>query len=263
MTSVETSNVPWEEIPALLNVFWRHRTIRHFLPDPVREEHLDMMLWAAQRAPTDASAQMYTIIRITNPDLRDRMATLAGNQQHIRDCAEYFVICLDVYRLRRLVEHRGGRFGMGNRLALIFGTLDAGLAAENLALAAEALGYGTCFIGGIQNAVDVIARELNLPPGVLPVCGLCVGVPDPEHIPPEPRPRLPRWAVVHENGYRDYTHEDLEACYEAMAPISRSRDWYRMLSRYFTDTGIMVQREPVMARAWEQQQLSPDERAAT
>ena len=144
---------------------------------------------------------------------------------------------------------------MGYRVALIFGTLDAGLAAENLALAAEMLGYGTCFIGGIQNAVDEIARVLQLPPGVLPVCGLCVGVPDPERAPETPRPRLPRHLVVHENTYRDYTPDDLDAAYEAMAPITHSRDWYTVLERYFAAGGVMARREDIMARAWKQQRF--------
>ncbi len=244
-----------EEISRCLGVFWHHRTIRHFRPDPIPPEHLDIILRAAQRAPTDATAQMYTLMRITDGDLRDRMAELAGGQAHIRECAEYFVVCLDVYRLRRLIEHRGGAYGMGYRVALIFGTLDAGLAAENLALAAEMLGYGTCFIGGIQNAVDEIARVLQLPPGVLPVCGLCVGVPDPERVPETPRPRLPRHLVVHENTYRDYTPDDLDAAYEAMAPITRGRDWYTVLERYFAAGGVMAQREDIMARAWKQQRF--------
>ncbi len=243
------------EISRCLDVFWHHRTIRHFLPDPIPHEHLDVILRAAQRAPTDATAQMYTLMRITDGDLRDRMAELAGGQAHIRECAEYFIICLDVYRLRRLIEHRGGAYGMGYRVALIFGTLDAGLAAENLALAAEMLGYGTCFIGGIQNAVDEIARVLQLPPGVLPVCGLCVGVPDPERAPETPRPRLPRHLVVHENTYRDYTPDDLDAAYKAMAPITHSRDWYTVLERYFAAGGVMARREDIMARAWKQQRF--------
>ena len=253
----EEQHTALQDATRCLEVFWRRRTIRHFRPDPIPEEDVALMLRAAQRAPTDATAQMYTLIRVHDRHLRHRLAELAGNQEHIRQCAEFFIVCLDVYRLQRLVEHRGGTFGMGNRLALIFGTLDAALAAENLAVAAEMLGYGTCFIGGVQNAVDVIARLLRLPPGVLPICGLCVGVPDPAHIPERPRPRLPQSLVVHEDVYHDYTPEDLEAGYKAMAAISRSGDWYTVLARYFTVGGVMEKREPVMARAWAQQALAP------
>ncbi len=261
MSAGPTTDALGEESAALLSLLWRHRSIRHFLPRPIPEAHVHQLMCAAQRASTDASAQMYTFVRITDPSLRDEMAHLAGDQEHIRTCAEYFVVCLDVYRLRRLVEHRGGTYGMGNRIALLFGTLDAALAAENLAVAAEALGYGICFIGGIQNAVDEIARRLELPSGVLPIAGLCVGVPDPTRIPSRPRPRLPQDLVFHENTYREYTAQDLDACYEAMAAASSRGDWYLVLERYFTRGGIMARREAVMARAWRQQDLDPEDRS--
>ncbi len=246
-----------EDAYARLAVFWRHRSIRHYLPEPIPPEHVEWMLLAAQRASTDATAQMYSFIRVTDPALRDRIATWSGNQEHIRTCAEFFVVCLDVYRLRRLVEHRGGVFDMGPRVALLFGIIDAALAAENLALAAELLGYGVCFIGGIQAQADRLARELTLPAGVLPLCGLCVGVPDPTKVPDRPRPRVPLQAVVHENSYRPYTANDLEACYEHMQAIAPQGDWYAILRRYFAAGGFMARREAVVARAWQQQGLDP------
>jgi FMN reductase (NADPH) len=242
-------------------IFARHRSVRHFLKRPLEPRDLEVILAAARRASTDASAQMYAFLRITDAALRERMAVLAGDQQHIRDAAEYYVVCVDVHRLRRLVEHRGGVAGLGSRIALIYGTLDAGLAAENLAVAAEALGYGVCFIGGVQDALDDIARALHLPRGVMPVCGLCIGVPAPERYPPEPRPRLPLSAVVHENRYRDYGEQELAACYEAMSKSGKKkrRDWYEVLGEYFAAGGIMSRREAVIARAWIQQGLEPEE----
>lgn len=80
-----------------------------------------------------------------------------------------------MYRLHRLVEHQGGAYDIEYRLTLVFGTLDAGLATENLALAAGMLRYGTCVISGTKNAVG---ENVQLPSGVLPVHGLDMGVLD-------------------------------------------------------------------------------------
>jgi len=244
---------------SIFQLFAQHRSIRHFLKKPLPAEDVDRILAAAQRAPTDASAQMYSIIRITDPALRGQIATLSGEQQHIRDCSEFFVICLDVHRLDQLLQKRGTHLGMGPRVSLLYGTTDAILAAANLALAAEALGYGTCFIGGVQNQIDRLSRLLALPRGVLPLVGLCVGVPDPERVPERPRPRLPQRFVVHENSYRPASDDDLEAAYTAMAPISRRRDWFPTLKRYFAPDGTMARREAVMAVAWRQQGLNPED----
>ncbi len=246
-----------------LAVFWQHRTVRRFLPRPIPPEHVELLLRAAQRASTDATAQMYSFIRITDPQLRDQIASWSGEQQHIRECAEFFVVCMDVYRLRRLLEYRGSTFGMRSRAALLFGIIDAALAAENLAVAAELLGYGVCFIGGVQAHADQMAQALSLPRGVLPLCGLCVGVPDPEALPSQPRPRVPLHVVVHENRYRDYTPADLEACYEHMQTIAPRGDWYPILRRYFAVGGFMEQRETVIARTWQQQGLDPWEDEVT
>ncbi len=252
-----TPHVP--DFPPPLEVFGRHRSIRHFLPEPLAPGHLEWIIQAGRRAPTDAQGHMYSVLRITDPALRDELATLCGDQQHIRDAAEFLVHCLDVHRLRRLVEHRGGEWGMGPRIALLYGTSDATMVAENMMLAAEMLGYGTCYIGGVQNNTDVIAQLLALPQGVLPLYGLCIGVPDPARI-PGLRPRVPQELCFFENRYpEEFTPEELESAYQAMGG---KRDWYETLGRYFAAGGVMARREPVMARAWRQQGLEPRDPAS-
>ena len=90
--------------PAPLQLFSRHRSVRHYKREPLADGHLDLIIEAGRRAPTDAGGHMYSVIRVSDPLLRDRIATLSANQQHIRDAAEFFVFCLDVHRLRRLIE---------------------------------------------------------------------------------------------------------------------------------------------------------------
>ncbi len=248
------SDVP--EFPAPLQVFGAHRSIRFFLRRPLAPGHLDLIVEAGRRAPTDAQGHMYSFVRIVDAPLRDRLATLCANQQHIRDAAEFFVCCLDVHRLRRLVEHRGGEWGMEARIALIYGTSDATMVAQNMMVAAELLGYGSCYIGAVQDATDQIAKELALPPGVLPLYGLCIGAPDLDRLPPL-RPRIPRELCFFTDRYPgDFTPAELDAAYAAM---NVKRDWYAAVSRYFAAGGTMSRREPIMARAWRQQELVPQQ----
>ena len=58
--------------------------MRRFKPVPIPEEDLEKLLFALQRAPTDASAQLYSAIRVRDPRLRDEVARLSGDQEHIR-----------------------------------------------------------------------------------------------------------------------------------------------------------------------------------
>ncbi len=239
----------------LTEVLARRRSTRRFKPLPIPEADLEKLLFALQRAPTDASAQLYSVIRVQDPTLRDQVARLSGDQEHIRQAAEFFVFLADVHRLERLLAHRGERMARWPRTALHFAILDAGIAASYLALTAEALGYGVCFIGGVLNGIEALIPLLELPPGVLPVVGLAVGVPDEEG---PPRPRLPRGLVVHQDRYRPYREEDLEAGFQAMASYSRVGDWGRVLRRYFAQGGTMEEREGPYGRAASRQGFDPD-----
>jgi hypothetical protein len=72
-------------------------------------------------------------------------------------------------------------------------TVDAALLAQNVLLAAESLGLGGVFIGGIRNDPQTVCDLLVIPDQVYPVFGMCLGWP--AHDPP-PKPRLPVEAVL-------------------------------------------------------------------
>lgn len=86
-------------------------------------------------------------------------------------------------------------------------TIDATLAAQNTAIAAESLGLGIVYIGAVRNQPEAIAEVLQLPPHLFAVFGMCVGYPDPAQ--PAYRraacsivkPRLPQSAVLHRETY--------------------------------------------------------------
>ena len=97
------------------------------------------------------------------------------------------------------------------------------MVAENMMIAAEELGYGTCYIGAVQNNTDIIARELELKPGVLPLYGLCIGVIDEAKAPPV-RPRLPRDLCFFENTQSNIPRFMWSVLdYAAPCPISGAR----------------------------------------
>lgn len=65
-------------------------------------------------------------------------------------------------------------------------------------MAAESLGLGIVYIGGIRNQPEQVTQLLGLPEGVYPVFGMCMGHPDQN---PLKRPRLPLEGVYFENRY--------------------------------------------------------------
>ncbi|WP_293914678.1 nitroreductase family protein [Deinococcus sp.] len=237
--------------------FAAHRTVRRYQPSAMPAEHLDTILYAAQRAPTDATAQLYSLIRLTG-EIRERVAELSGNA-HIAAASESFVICADAYRVRQFVAHGGAEPGHSPTSDLHFALGDAVLAGQNMLLAAEMLGYQGCWIGGVMNAPGDISELLALPPGVLPFAALTIGL-SAEDTPQ--RPRLPRELVVHENRYRLPSPEELAAAAEIMNPIAarpgQPGNWVRLLCAYFAVGGSMEKREGPLRRLLRRQQLEGD-----
>lgn len=236
----------------IIKVLQKRRSVRKYEQKAIPQEDLEALLFALQRAPTDATAQLYSAVRITDKDLRRRLADKTGNP-YVLEAAEFFLFLGDLYRVRRFLEKAGYPPGRFPRTGLHFALIDASLSAAFMALTAESLGYGTCFIGGVLNAYPEITEALALPEGVFPVVGLTVGVPAEEG---PPRPRLPRGLVVHENRYRP-PEEELEEGLQAMAPIARG-DWARLLARYFAQGGSMEAREALCGRTLTRQGLDPD-----
>ena len=92
-----------------LEVFANHRTVRKYKAVPLEPGHLEQILWAAQRAPTDATAQMYSFVRLTDPALREEIAKISNNP-HMATASETFIILADVSRLKKLLEFKGYSF---------------------------------------------------------------------------------------------------------------------------------------------------------
>ncbi|AWN23041.1 NADPH-dependent oxidoreductase [Deinococcus irradiatisoli] len=244
-----------QQTPEQVRAFFdAHRTVRHYRDEPMPQEHLDTILYAAQRAPTDATAQLYSFVRLSG-DVKAKVAQLTTNA-HIASAAESFVVCSDTRRVRQLVEAAGYAAGQSPAIDVHFGLGDAVLAGQNMLTAAEMLGYQGCWIGGVMNGLDEIITLLQLPPGVLPFAALTIGLSaeDTPH-----RPRLPRELVVHENAYRDPTPGELQAATRQMNPIAarpgKPGDWARLLNAYFGVGGSMAQREPVLEAALKRQGL--------
>jgi len=174
-----------------------HRSIRKYKPDAVPREHILEALAAGQAASTSSAVQSYCALHITDDAKRQKIADLCGPQQKVHDCGAFFVLCAD--NRRHEIMHRQAGRSFDQRLeAFLVAVIDATLFAQNFTLAFESMGYGTCYIGGLRNDLPAVNTVLNLPHGVFPVFGLCVGVPDED---PGHRPRLGPEAILHENAY--------------------------------------------------------------
>ncbi|MBB3111427.1 FMN reductase (NADPH) [Paenibacillus phyllosphaerae] len=190
-----------------------HRSIRKYKDTPIPDEHLKEILLSGQAASTSSNIQAYSVIAIKDPEKKRKLAELSGNQQQIVESPVLLVWLADVRKIQNAIrQHEDVELEQNVELFLL-GTIDATLAAQNAAIAAESLGYGIVYIGGIRNNPQEVTELLELPPLVYPVFGLCVGIPDQE---PDLRPRLPLAAVYHEEVYSEAGLADEIAAYDAI-----------------------------------------------
>jgi len=215
------------------------RTCRDFDPTSVPPAHVSVLLAAAQSAPSKSNLQQYSIIRVTDPDLRRSLGDLVPSMPWIVSAPEFWVYCGDVRRIRRLAGLRGHAYRNDNADTFMNACVDAAVAMMACITAAESLGYGICPISYIRNRIEETADLLGLPDGVFPVVGLCLGRPAPQSAGRPVSVRLPPALVLHENRYDDSALETEIDAYDdrahARQPIApekqRHADRYGVLDR--------------------------------
>jgi len=192
--------VPKESHRSAIDVMHGHYSCRSFSAEPVNEDLLEALIEAGTRASTSSNMQAYTVISVTEPDLKAHMAKLCADQKHIHQSAVFLAFCADLYRLKLCVQmHDVEEVELGLAEATVVAIVDTALFMENVAVAAESVGLGICMIGALRNRPFEVREALFLPKHVFPLAGMCLGWPAERH---EPKPRLPLDAVWHRDRYR-------------------------------------------------------------
>ncbi len=194
----ESSPTQWNETVATILA---HRSVRGFLADPLPDGTLELLIAAAQSASTSSNLQVWSVVALRDPERKARIATLAGQQQFIRDAPLMLVWLADLNRIDQIAAERQTQVEATHYTeAFILGVVDAALAAQSAFIAAESLGLGAVYVGAVRNLPEQIAAELNLPPHVFAVFGMAVGFPDPAKA-TGIKPRLPQDVVLHHEQY--------------------------------------------------------------
>lgn len=202
-----------------LELLRSHRSIRKFQERPIDEALFRSIMEAGQSAATSSFLQGATVIRVRDPEKRSRLAEYAGNQPYVEKAAEFLIFCADINRAGSCCEQYGKPFSGEYTEQFIIATVDAALMAQNVVVAAESSGLGICYIGGIRNNPRQVSDLVQLPRGVYPVFGLCLGYPAQE---PETKPRLPLDVIIKEDVYSQEGDDALIREYDECV-----REYYR------------------------------------
>ena len=193
-----------------------HKSVRDYTGAPVSEAALEAIVAAAQSASTSSGLQTWSLVTLRGADDKDRLAALCGNQRHIRSCDVFMVWVADLSRIGNVARRKGIEAAGTDYLELfLVACIDAALAAQNAAVAAEALGLGIVYIGAIRNNPREVSALLDLPEKTFAVFGMCLGHPDPD-TGTEIKPRIPQSMVWHRDRYDTALDEAVIDRYDEM-----------------------------------------------
>lgn len=220
-----------------MDTIFRHRSIRKYRTTPVKVSIVEHLIRAGSRASTTGNMQVYSIIVTKDKTMKEKLWELHFKQDMVRQAPLVFTFCADFSRFSTWCNYRKANPGYDNYLSFFTGAIDALLASQNLALAAEENGLGICYLGTTTYNADKIIELLKLPKLVVPVATIVAGYPDEE---PDLTDRLPLDAIVHKETYKEYTEADIYKIYHQREESNETKKLLEInnketLAQIFTD----------------------------
>lgn len=191
-----------------------HRTIRAYKDQPLTEAEIETLMEVARHTATASYLQGYTVLHITDPQVREKIYAASGQPYVGGTKGDMFIFVVDLYRNSRIRAEQGvSSEALSSMNLFLTGAEDALLAAQNVVVAAESMGLGTVYLGSILADPRGVVDALELPELTFPILGLLVGHSDQE---PGQKPRLPLSILTAEN-----TYPRIESYTEALADYDR------------------------------------------
>ncbi len=165
----------------VLEAIKQRRSIRQFTEQAIERELLEQILDAARWAPTAGNQQRWRFTVVTDPTVKEMVRKVSPGI--FATPAAFVVIC---------AEAAPDASDWDERTYLA----DCSIAAQNIMLAAHALGLGTCV--ALSYARSAVQEILDIPDQVKPELVITLGYPAED---PAPPPRLPLNQIVFAEKY--------------------------------------------------------------
>ncbi|MDR2932491.1 MAG: nitroreductase family protein [Oscillospiraceae bacterium] len=173
----------------------RRYSCRKYAPRPLEREKLIACAEAGRSAPSACNLQPWVFVAVDNPQKCAAVAA-ALSDEDVR--VNTFAHTIPAYIV--IVGHPPRNPNDKQRLLLSRHNrpdMDIGIAAENICLAATAMGLGSIMMGWFRK--DVVSETLNIPPHLEPA--LIIGIGYPQSEPARRTPRLEAAAIIRFNDY--------------------------------------------------------------
>ena len=195
----------------VINMMMKRHSVRKYTDQQPDDEVIETIVRAGQQAPF--AAQLCSVI-------------LTRKKKLPWGAPIMFTICVDMHRMELIMAKRGWKTKTSDISILLFGLQDATLMAENMVIAAESLGLGSCFIGAAMYMADRFQKKYRLPKRVYPFVHLVMGYPAEQR---PPRPRYPLKFTLFEDKYPELTDEMVTEAMRVMDEGYLAQDYYQRM----------------------------------
>ena len=224
----------------VIELMKKHTSVRNLADTALADEVKEPLIRAAHAGASSNFVQATSIIDVTDPSIRGQLAEISKSAAYVKQSGAFFVFVADLYRQSQILQQQGlDLAGIKNMEALPVAIVDTAIAGENLAVAAESLDLGICYIGGIRNDLTTVRDLLNLPKFTVPLFGITVGKPTRKNA---VKPRMPLHHNTFKNGSERQAAQDLseyqkitQAYYANRTSHAQETDWIRKMTDFFAE----------------------------
>ncbi|MDP3063485.1 MAG: nitroreductase family protein [Chloroflexota bacterium] len=144
------------------------RSIRRYKSTQVDKATIETILRAGMASPTASNRQPWELLVITSREGREKLARAHSYAQMLLTAPVCIVVCGNRERF------------YPEREAEDFWVQDCSALTENMLVAAQSLGLGTCWCGVYprRTRVEAVSKALGLPQGIVPLNLVALGYGD-------------------------------------------------------------------------------------
>ena len=217
-----------------------HSSVRKYTGEEISRETVIDLIETAQMAASSHFVQAYSVIWVTDEEKKQKLGELSKNDFQFKTAGASFLFCVDFRRLQVAGQKHGVDIVADSAENVLVGVADVSLFAQNFVIAAEAEGYGICYIGGARTNPAEISELFDLPDYVFPLFAMTIGTPTKRN---ETKPRLPVAAVLHENSYNVAQYDQLldeydatmESYYASRSSNQKMANWTKQMADFLID----------------------------
>lgn len=224
----------------LFEILQQHTSVRFFTDQKIPAELKKKFILAAQSTSSSNFLQAYSIIEISDNQKRKTIEKIANFPVDNGENGTLYLFVADLNKHAQiLTQQEASLEHLKSMESLVIAIVDTALAAQSMAVYAESVELGICYVGGIGNDLFAIQELLDLPPLTYPIFGMLVGYPAKRN---ETKPRLPLEAVVGTNTYQNltpkmlqYYDQTMEAYYQGRSHNLQTTNWSEKVRQYFAE----------------------------